>query len=58
LDSSEYDDVEVGVEAIDMMNRGTDGGRESEPMVVVDRQLDVGVASEAVESVEPRRRPV
>ena len=57
-DSSEHDDVELGLEAVDVMNRGTEIGRESEPMVVVDRHLDVGVVIEAVESMEPRRRPV
>ena len=57
-DSSEHDDVELGLEAVDVMDRGTEIRRESEPMVVVDRHLDVGVVIEAVESMEPRRRPV
>ena len=57
-DSSEHDDVEFGLEAVDVMNRGAEVGRESEPVVVLDRHLDVGVVVEAVESMEPRRRSV
>ncbi len=40
------------------MNRGAEFVGESEPVTVLDGHLDVGVVVEAVESVEPRRRPV
>jgi hypothetical protein len=57
-DASDVDDVEVGLQAVDMVNRCAEIGGESESVTVVDRHLDMGVTVETVESVEPGRRPV